>query len=257
LKAAADDVAHGMSYTKAAAKWSVGQTTLFTIVKNPKHRLEKVSSIMSEENEKVLASWIDECCKRDRPCSKQEVMNKAHKLMLIIDKKAQKPGYNWLKGFIKRQKIADRWIQPQSKASASKQLRRRPSRKQEPQEDELPEVDQGDSLSIVAMEDGDFECPMETEVDFEEEIKHFKVSEAPTTPCTLINTSDSHPELLKEKIESAKLDNELKRLEIASKKIDIENKKLDMKYKKLLIEKVQRSIGVESDNDCDPLKVEM
>jgi hypothetical protein len=41
LNAAVDDVSHGMSYPKAAAKWSVGQTTLFKIVKNPNHRLEK------------------------------------------------------------------------------------------------------------------------------------------------------------------------------------------------------------------------
>jgi hypothetical protein len=50
LKAAADDVSRGMSYSKASFKWNVGQTTLFTIVKNPNHRLEKQSSIMSEEN---------------------------------------------------------------------------------------------------------------------------------------------------------------------------------------------------------------
>jgi Tc5 transposase DNA-binding domain len=222
-----------MSYPKAAAKWSVGQTTLFKIVKNPNHRLEKQSSIMSEEHEKALASWIDESYERGRPCSKRDVMNKAHKLMLITNKKVEKPGYTWLKGFIKRQKITERWArcQPLSKASGSVRSRRRVSRKQEPQqpqEDELLEVNEADSISMAIMEDGDFECPIETEVDYDEEINRFRVSEPLSNPNTLEKTSESHPELLKEKIQGAKLDNELKKLDIASRKMDIEAKKLDI-----------------------------
>lgn len=124
-------------------------------------------------------------------------------------------------------------------------------------EDDSLEGSKADSLSMVDIEDCDFDCPIETEVDYEEEIELLRVSEAQSTPCTQIKTSDSHPELLKEKIQAAKLDNELRKLEIASKKMDIESKKIDIMYKKLLVRKVQRSRDVESDIDCDPLKVEV
>jgi Tc5 transposase DNA-binding domain len=108
-----------MSYSKAAAKWNVGQTTLFKVVKCPNRRLEKQSSIMSEDDEKALAWWIDECYKRARPRSRQDVMNEAHTLLLRKNQEALKPGYKWLKGFMKRQKIEQRLAQQFPKASAT------------------------------------------------------------------------------------------------------------------------------------------
>lgn len=101
-----------MLIRRAASKWQVNEMAVGRLKKNPEHSFHRPTIILTKEEEKMLATWVQQCCDRAAPRGRRDILDMAFKLLKRRQGEAAKrPSYDWLKLFMTRNNLKSRKAQ--------------------------------------------------------------------------------------------------------------------------------------------------